>query len=465
MFIETTILVKYNSRRNPMSRYFFRMSLVIVSLALLFGYFPEQTKAITTAKKETSVTLIGVAQKNPTHVYSQTSKKNSVILKSYKQGQILKYKKYNNNWYTATVYIGKKALTGYISSDDVDTINTKSSTVQGVANNKPTRVFSIPSQHSNVLKSYKYGSILKLRTFTSKWYEATVVVNGKQKTGYIPRSDIKNINTTLSGYALADKTYVYSKTSKSSKKLKSFKKGQLMKYRPYNSNWFHATVYVNGKAQTGYISTNDVRPNLTLSGYTQKHPTYIYSKTSKSSAKLKRYKKGQKLTFKPYNSNWYIATVYIKGKKRTGYIHVKDVSDKLPSELNQTIYLTPDEQKMFNLINNERKINKVKPLKINYDLTIIARLKAYDMIKNDYFDHISPTFGSPFEMVKEFGISYYIFGENLAGAVDVETAHNALMNSPGHKANILYSEYTEVGIGIIDGGRWGKIYVQLFRTP
>jgi len=56
-------------------------------------------------------------------------------------------------------------------------------------------------------------------------------------------------------------------------------------------------------------------------------------------------------------------------------------------------------------------------------------------------------------------------GENLAGAIDVKTAHNALMDSPGHKANILYSEFTEIGIGIVDGGRWGKIYVQLFRTP
>lgn len=459
-----------------MARFLSKISIIIVSIALLFCFFPEQTSA-NTIKKEASISLKGVALKNPTHVYSNTSKKYSIILKSYKQGQILKFKKYNNNWYIATVYIDKKAHTGYISRDDVDAINAKTAAMQGIANNKPTRVYSTPSRQSNVLKTYKYGSTLKLRTFTSKWYEATVIINGKRKTGYIQRSDIKNVNTTLSGYTLANKTYVYSKTSKKSTKLKGYKKGQQIKYRPYNSNWFRATVYVNGKKRTGYISTNDVRPNLTLTGYAQKNPIYVYSKTSKNAIKLKRYKKGQKLKFKPYNSNWYIATVYVNGKKRTGYIHVKDVVDT-PQQTAPTIKLnnteikylisdklSSDEQKMFELINNERKKRGAKPLKINMELTKIARLKAYDMIKNDYFDHDSPTYGSPFEMVRQFGISYYILGENLAGAIDVKTAHNALMDSPDHKANILYSEFTEIGIGIVDGGRWGKIYVQLFRTP
>lgn len=445
-----------------MFRFLSKVSIIIVSIALLFCYFPEQTFA-NSKNQQTSISLKGVALKNPTHVYSHTSKKDSIILKSYKQGQILKYKNYNKNWYIVTVYINKKAQTGYIHTNDVETVITKPSTIQGVAANKPTRVYSTASQQSSILKSYKYGSILKVRNFTSKWYEATVIINGKRKTGYIQRSDIKKLNTTLSGYTLANKTYVYSKTSKKSAKLKNYKKGKLIKYRPYNSNWFRATVYVNGKPRTGYISTNDVRPNLNLTGYAQKSPTYVYSKTSKKSTKLKRYSKEHKLKFKPYNSNWYIATVYVNGKKRNGYIHIKDISNQRSTK--QNIHLPADEQKMFNLINKERKKIGVKPLKINNNLTTIARLKAKDMIDNNYFAHESPTYGSPFEMVNNFGISYYILGENIAGAGSVNIAHTALMNSKDHRDNILFSEFTEVGIGIVNGGPYGKMFVQIFRTP
>ncbi|MFA8437301.1 CAP domain-containing protein [Bacillaceae bacterium YX66] len=125
--------------------------------------------------------------------------------------------------------------------------------------------------------------------------------------------------------------------------------------------------------------------------------------------------------------------------------------------------LTAEEQQMLNLVNQERQKQGLQPLKANLELTKVARVKAKDMIDNNYFSHQSPTYGSPFDMMKQFGISYRTAGENLAGNQTVEKAHNALMNSDGHRANILNANYTEVGIGIVAGGPYGKMFVQLFK--
>lgn len=122
-----------------------------------------------------------------------------------------------------------------------------------------------------------------------------------------------------------------------------------------------------------------------------------------------------------------------------------------------------DEQAMLNLINKERAAAGLQPLSYDAKLTELARLKAQDMITNNYFSHTSPTYGSPFDMMKKAGVTYRYAGENLAGAPDVNTAHKNLMNSPGHKANILKPEYTKVGIGVVNGGPYGKMFVQMFN--
>ncbi|HHW43825.1 MAG TPA: sporulation protein [Desulfotomaculum sp.] len=124
--------------------------------------------------------------------------------------------------------------------------------------------------------------------------------------------------------------------------------------------------------------------------------------------------------------------------------------------------LTADERQMVDLVNRERAKNGLPPLKVNPDLVKVARLKAEDMVKNNYFSHTSPTYGSPFDMMRQFGISYSYAGENLAGAPTVESAHTNLMNSPGHRANILNPNFTRIGIGVVAGSPYGKIFVQEF---
>jgi uncharacterized YkwD family protein len=141
----------------------------------------------------------------------------------------------------------------------------------------------------------------------------------------------------------------------------------------------------------------------------------------------------------------------------------------LPGEAEQpsetSFRLTRDEALMLELVNQERTKQGLKPLLMHPELTGLARLKAEDMLKHGYFSHISPAYGSPFQMMEEAGIRYSYAGENLAGSPTANQAHAALMNSPGHRANILNANFTHVGIGIVDGGNFGKIFVQMFIKP
>jgi uncharacterized YkwD family protein len=124
--------------------------------------------------------------------------------------------------------------------------------------------------------------------------------------------------------------------------------------------------------------------------------------------------------------------------------------------------LTPNEQEMVRLVNAERSKRGLDPLKVDLELCNVARNKSQDMIDNSYFSHYSPTYGSPFEMLKNFGIKYIYAGENIAGNAAVKNAHTALMNSEGHKKNILNANFTHIGIGIKEGSKYGKIFTQMF---
>ncbi len=126
------------------------------------------------------------------------------------------------------------------------------------------------------------------------------------------------------------------------------------------------------------------------------------------------------------------------------------------------ISVTAEEQQTLNLVNQERTKAGLRPLAMDLSLVKLARMKSQDMIDKNYFSHTSPTYGSPFDMMKDNGVTYRYAGENLAGNQTVERAHAALMNSEGHRANILNANFTHVGIGIVDGGAYGKMFTQMF---
>ncbi len=124
--------------------------------------------------------------------------------------------------------------------------------------------------------------------------------------------------------------------------------------------------------------------------------------------------------------------------------------------------LTADEQHMVDMINQERIAAGVNPVKADLDLTAVGRAKANDMKVNNYFSHTSPTYGSPWDMMQQVGLTYRWAGENISGNKSVEGAMAALMLSPGHKANILDPRCTHVGVGIASGSVYGNLYVQEF---
>ena len=92
----------------------------------------------------------------------------------------------------------------------------------------------------------------------------------------------------------------------------------------------------------------------------------------------------------------------------------------------------------------------------------VARVKAQDMVDNNYFLHNSPTYGTPFNMLNNFKVTYKTAGENIAGNSSNSAAVTAWMNSSGHKANILNSSFNYTGIGVVKSSKYGKIFVQIF---
>lgn len=124
--------------------------------------------------------------------------------------------------------------------------------------------------------------------------------------------------------------------------------------------------------------------------------------------------------------------------------------------------LSSEEQEVLNLINIEREKEGLSELKASSELQEVAKLKAEDLVNNNYFSHTSPILGTPFEMLKNEGVMYKYAGENLAGNETGKKAVKAWMNSPAHKDNILDSDYEYTGIAVVDSEVYGKVYVQLF---
>ena len=124
--------------------------------------------------------------------------------------------------------------------------------------------------------------------------------------------------------------------------------------------------------------------------------------------------------------------------------------------------ITADEQLMVDMINQERIAAGVNPIKLDLRLASVGRAKANDLKANNYFDHTSPTYGSPWAMMQQVGLTVQWAGENISGNKSVAGSMAALMLSSGHRANILDPRFTHVGVGIAYGSAYGNLYVQEF---
>ena len=119
------------------------------------------------------------------------------------------------------------------------------------------------------------------------------------------------------------------------------------------------------------------------------------------------------------------------------------------------------ESEVVRLVNVERTKRGLSPLSHNWQLSRVARYKSLDMKQNGYFSHTSPTYGSPFQMMKSFGITYRTAGENIAkGQTTPAAVVSGWMNSSGHRANILNSSFTEIGVGYVaEGNYWTQMFI------
>ena len=149
-------------------------------------------------------------------------------------------------------------------------------------------------------------------------------------------------------------------------------------------------------------------------------------------------------------------------KENIKLIYKQDSSQDGSNQENADNNLTIDEQEVFNLVNEQRTIAGLTKLEIDEELQNVARLKGKDMVDNNYFAHNSPTYGTPFNMIKNFGIKYKAAGENIAGNSSNQGAVDAWMASESHKENILSNNYNYTGIAVVNSSKYGKIYVQMF---
>ncbi len=119
------------------------------------------------------------------------------------------------------------------------------------------------------------------------------------------------------------------------------------------------------------------------------------------------------------------------------------------------------EEEVVRLVNDIRRQNGLGTLTLNWELSRVARYKSQDMVDKRYFSHTSPTYGSPFQMMQAFGISYRMAGENIAyGYSTPQQVVNAWMNSEGHRKNILNAGFTQIGVGYVPQGHyWTQMFI------
>lgn len=166
-------------------------------------------------------------------------------------------------------------------------------------------------------------------------------------------------------------------------------------------------------------------------------------------------------------SLWKIATKYQVGisEIKSANPQIKNFDLIYPGQkiniptLDSTV--TNYEQEVIRLVNEIRVENGLKALTHDWELSRVARYKSQDMKDNKYFSHTSPVYGSPFQMIRNFGISFRSAGENIAkGYASPQAVVNGWMNSSGHRANILNANFTHIGVGYVSGGNyWTQMFI------
>jgi uncharacterized YkwD family protein/spore coat assembly protein SafA len=176
-------------------------------------------------------------------------------------------------------------------------------------------------------------------------------------------------------------------------------------------------------------------------------------------------------TVQPGDSMWKIAVRY-----QIGLAELKKANPQIPNfsmiyvgqkiTIPEASPLQTFEDQVITLVNKERAARGLQTLTKNWQVARVARIKSQDMINKNYFSHTSPTYGSPFNMMENFGIRFSAAGENIAyGQRTPQEVMTAWMNSPGHRANILSPSYTQIGVGAAKTSSGTLYWTQMFIKP
>ena len=167
------------------------------------------------------------------------------------------------------------------------------------------------------------------------------------------------------------------------------------------------------------------------------------------------------------DSMWKIAVKYQVGlsELKSANTHIKNPALIYPGQIINIPMLDSTalsyEREVIRLVNEIRRERGLSELSEDWELSRVARYKSEDMRDRGYFSHTSPTYGTPFEMMKSFGISYKTAGENIAkGYLSPKAVVDGWMNSSGHRANILNPSFTRIGVGYASGGNyWTQMFI------
>lgn len=262
-----------------------------------------------------------------------------------------------------------------------------------------------------------------------------------------------------------------SKASTNSSKIRTLNRGTSIKMVGTINNFYIVQLASNeiGVVSKDYVKESSTAPKGALTyttvdkkdAYTNTDNVTLRGGPSTSFRKIESLKKNTNLKVLGYINDWFIV---VTENGTVGAIR-KDLL-ATSSTSNGTYYsefkMSKEEKIIFDAINKARKNNGLDALKVDKTLFKIARLKAQDMVNNSYFSHTSPKYGTPFKMMSDYGITYKVAGENIAGNPDLELAVKAWLESNTHKKNILSSSYNYIGIGVSKSDTYGYIIDAMF---
>lgn len=266
-------------------------------------------------------------------------------------------------------------------------------------------------------------------------------------------------------------------TTNSSSFIRTLKEGTKVKTVGSMDNFYIVQLENNevGLVSKDYIKITGEKLDNALT-YVDYSPIYVTPKTDNTNIRS-----GPGTNFKSYGKVTKKDKLYVIGeidnfllvitdKNLVGMVR-SDLVDygentKLDSDITEeTTNLEPTPESNVNpeyilsLINNVRRENNLPLLEIDSLVQSTAQTKAEDMVKNNYFSHNSPTYGTPFEMMTNAGIRYTQAGENIAGNINIDDAINSFISKD---KNILSNAYNYIGIGIAPSDIYGYVIVLMF---